>query len=290
MRNYNERRRQAKAREAFEQRVTDECRVSGHGRPTSRREFLGRGLISGVSTVFLPSIATILAREAHAQTGCVINNSPMLGAGKIPFLAFDQGGGANIAGSNVIVGKMGGQDVLLDAAGYAKLGLPAAIIPQTVGVDRSFGLAMHPNSALLRGMLSKTAAATRANTNGVVIPARSENDTSNNPHNPTYGIARAGANGEFVATIGTVNSESGGNSVAPPSMIQANLRPTKVSTRTEAMGLIGGGGGGFPDRPCRGRVGRDHSAQARQDHRDSRRPKSSCNAGSTRPPRRSARS
>ncbi len=76
-----------------------------------------------------------------------------------------------------------------------------------------------------------------------MIPARSENDTSNNPHNPTYGIARAGANGEFVATIGTVNSESGGNSVAPPSMIQASLRPTKVSTRTEAMGLIGGGGG-----------------------------------------------
>jgi hypothetical protein len=244
---HNERRRQAKAREEFEQRITDECRVSGHARPTTRREFLNRGLISGVSTVFLPSIATIFAREVYAQTGCVIDSSPALGAGKIPFLAIDQGGGANIAGSNVIVGKMGGQDVFLDAAGYAKLGLPAAILPQTVGVDRTFGLAMHPNSALLRGMVSKTAAATRANTNGVVIPARSENDTSNNPHNPTYGIARAGANGEFVATIGTVNSESGGNSVAPPSMITASLRPTRVSNRTEAMGLIGGGGGGFPD-------------------------------------------
>jgi len=100
---------------------------------------------------------------------------------------------------------------------------------------------------LLRGMLNKTSATTRANTNGCVIPARSENDTSNNPHNPTYGIARAGANGEFVATIGSRNSESGGNSVAPPSMITADLRPTKVSTPAEAIGLAGGGGGGFPD-------------------------------------------
>ncbi len=244
----DEQRRAAERHRRFEQQIDDECRTSGHGRPASRREFLARGFLSGVSTVFLPSLATILAREVHAQTGCVIDSSPVLGAGKIPFLAFDQGGGANIAGSNVIVGKAGGQEIFLDPAGYAKLGLPPAILPQTVGVDRTFGLAMHPNSALLRGMLRKTSAATRANTNGVVIPARSENDTANNPHNPTYGIARAGANGEFVATIGTTNSASGGNSVAPASMIQASLRPTKVSTRTEAIGLIGGGAAGFPDK------------------------------------------
>src|SRR5882672_1224033 len=244
----DERRQAAQQRRRFEQRIEDECRVSGHGRPTSRREFLGRGLIGGVATVFLPSLATLIAREVQAQTGCVIDTSPSLGAGKIPFLAFDQGGGANIAGSNVMVGKVGGQDVFLDTAGYGKLGLPPALLPNTVGVDRTFGLAMHPRSALLRGMLSKTSAATRANVNGVVIPARSENDTSNNPHNPVYGIARAGANGEFVATIGTDNSASGGNSVAPASMIVATLRPTKVSSRTEAMGLIGGGAAGFPDK------------------------------------------
>ena len=31
----------------------------------------------------------------------------------------------------------------------------------------------------------------------MVIPARSDNDTGNNPHNPMYGIARAGANGSI---------------------------------------------------------------------------------------------
>ena len=248
MSNYREQCRRAEERHRrYEQRIEDQCRHSGHSRPKTRREFLGQGLISGVSTVFLPSLATILSREAQAQVVCDINNTPGLGAGKIPFLGIDQGGGANIAGSNIMVGQMGGQEDFLDAAGYAKLGLPNAIIPQNVGVDRTFGLAMHPNSAMLRGMLSKASAATAANTNGCVIPARSENDTGDNPHNPIYGIARAGSNGEFVATIGTRNSDSGGRSDAPESMILANLRPTRVSRPSEAVGLAGGAPSGFPD-------------------------------------------
>ncbi|MDH3441600.1 MAG: general secretion pathway protein GspF, partial [Gammaproteobacteria bacterium] len=249
MSRYKTKFRQTEAqRRRIEQQIEADCRKSGHARPSTRREFLNRGLVAGVGTVFLPSIATVLSREVQAQEACVIDNNPALGAGKIPFLGIDQGGGANLAGSNVIVGGMGGQEDFLDADGYAKLGLPEAILPQNVGVNRDFGLAMHPDSALLRGMLSKTTAATRANTNGCVIPARSENDTDNNPHNPIYGIARAGADGEFVATIGSRNSESGGRSRAPGSMILPEFRPTKVSNRNEATGLIGGGGGdGFPN-------------------------------------------
>ncbi len=240
-------RRRVREQQRLEQRIQESCKKSGHGVPTTRRAFLNQGLIGGVATVFLPSLATLLAREARAQAAtCVVDNGALLGAGKIPFLAIDQGGGANIAGSNVMVGGAGGQEDFLDADGYAKLGLPQAIIPQNVGVDRSFGLAMHPNSALLRGMLDKTSVATRMNTNGCVIPARSENDTGNNPHNPVYGIARAGANGEFAATIGTRNTESGGRSRAPGSMIQAELRPVKVSNRNEAIGLGGGDDDGFP--------------------------------------------
>jgi hypothetical protein len=250
MSRYTEQLKRAEAeRRRLEQRIENSCRRSGHARPKTRREFLGQGLIAGVSTVLLPSMATLFSRAAQAE--CVISGGGMLGAGKIPFLAFDQGGGANIAGSNVMVGGAGGQEDFLDASGYAKLGLPNAIIPQNVGVDRSFGLAMHPNSALLRGMLDKTSAGTRANTNGAVIPARSENDTGNNPHNPIYGIARAGASGEFAATIGTRNSESGGRSAAPESMIQADLQPVRVSRASEAIGL---GGGGSPDGFPNGRI------------------------------------
>ncbi|MGI9237158.1 MAG: hypothetical protein ACR2QZ_07155 [Woeseiaceae bacterium] len=240
-------RRREREQRRLEQRIQESCKKSGHAVPKTRREFLNQGLIGGAATVFLPSLATLLAREAHAQAAaCIVDNGALLGAGKIPFLAIDQGGGANIAGSNVMVGGAGGQEDFLDADGYAKLGLPQAIIPQNVGVDRTFGLAMHPNSALLRGMLDKTTVATQMNTNGCVIPARSENDTGNNPHNPVYGIARAGANGEFAATIGSRNTESGGRSRAPGSMIQAELRPVKVSNRNEAIGLGGGDDDGFP--------------------------------------------
>ncbi len=184
----------------------------------------------------------MLARQAHAA--CDLNTL-VQGAGKIPFISIDQGGGANIAGSNVMVGSLG-QENFLSPAGYAKLGLPEAIIPDSVGVDRTFGIAMHPNSAMLRGMMDKTSAVTQAGTNGVVIPARSENDTGNNPHNPVYGIAQAGANGQFVAAVGTRNSDTGGRSDAPDYMIDPSLRPTKVSNSNEAIGLGGGDDDGFP--------------------------------------------
>lgn len=236
-------RRREEQHRRLQQRIEEQCRQSGHGRPVTRRDFLGRGLISGVGAVFMPTLATLLAREARAE--CVIDNDPMIGAGNIPFISIDQGGGANIAGSNVMVGSQGQED-FLSAEGYARLGLPEEIIPQNVGVDRSFGLAMHPNSALLRGMMDKTSAATRAGTNGVIIPARSENDTGNNPHNPVYGVAMAGANGEFAATIGTRNSESGGRSRAPDYMIDPTLQPTRVSNRNEAIGLGGGDDDNFP--------------------------------------------
>ena len=66
-------------------------------------------------------------------------------------------------------------------------------------------------------MQASTQAATRANTNGFPIAARSENDTGNNPHNPMYGINRIGADGELLTLIGSQNTDSGGNSMAPAS-------------------------------------------------------------------------
>ena len=52
-----------------------------------------------------------------------------------------------------------------------------------------------------------------------MIPAISQNDTNNNPHNPMYGIYSAGAAGDLLALIGTEATTSGGNSMAPSYMI-----------------------------------------------------------------------
>ena len=245
MTKYREQSRRAEeAHRHFEERIEESCRRTGHGRPVTRREFLGRGLIAGTSTVLLPSLGAMVNR-AHAA--CEISaDDGLLGAGKIPFLAIDMGGGANIAGSNVMVGGAAGQTDFLPDDAYETLGLPSAISPNAVGVNTEFGLAMHPNSAMLRGMLDKTSAGTRGNVNGSLIAARSENDTGNNPHNPMYGIARTGARGEFVVSTGTRNSESGGRSRAPDYMVSAEFGPTRVSNRNEAVGLSGGEADGFP--------------------------------------------
>jgi len=231
-------------------------RHNNHGRPMTRRELLGQGFIAGSATVLSGGILGLFAnpRSAYAAlaadlqaltAGCGITN----GAGKIPFIAFDLAGGANMSGSNVLVGREQGQLDVLSTAGYRKLGLPGDQVPgvpETTPTatsngdhtDTSLGLGFHSDSAFLRGILSKTSPTTRANVNGAVLCAQSENDTDNNPHNPMYGINKAGANGSLVTLIGTEPSESGGNSVAPMSMIDPTARPVKIEQPSDATGLV----------------------------------------------------
>jgi hypothetical protein len=223
-----------------------------HKRPVTRRDFLAQGFITGAATVVAPSIlgAMLNPRKAQAALGpdlrfladpandiCNIQQ----GAGKIPFICFDLAGGANIVGSNVLVGKEGGQLDFLSTQGYSKQGLPGDMLPNNATTDfinEEFGLMFHSDSAFLRGMLEKTSATTRAGVNGAIIAARSENDTGNNPHNPMYGIARAGARGELLTLIGSQNSDSGGNSMAPAMLMDPANRPTKIDRASDASGLV----------------------------------------------------
>lgn len=225
--------------------LNEPIRHESHKRPVSRRDFLAQGFMSGAATVVAPGIlgallnpraARALSADIDAMKGpCGITE----GAGKIPFICFDLAGGANIAGSNVLVGKQGGQMDLLSTQGYSKLGLPGDMLPADPAfVNTELGLAFHSDSAFLRGILEMTSPTTRANVNGCIIPSRSENDTGNNPHNPMYGIARAGAKGELLTLIGSQNSDSGGNSMAPAMLMDPANRPTKIDRRTDTVGLV----------------------------------------------------
>jgi hypothetical protein len=167
------------------------------------------------------------------------------GAGKIPFICIDLAGGANMVGSNVLMGGPGGQLDFLGTAGYGKLGLPGDMLPgmtnATTGTsftDTRLGLAFHSDSAFLRGILDRVAPATAASVNGAVIAARSENDTGNNPHNPMYGIHQAGADGSLATLVGSRASDSGGNSMAPAGQIDLSVRPTKVDRASDVTGLV----------------------------------------------------
>lgn len=225
-----------------------------HAKPMSRRDFISQGFCAGAGAVVGGSLFSLLAnpRNAMAQlspdvealkASCGIASQ---GAGKIPFIMFDLAGGANIAGSNVLVGGRGGQLDFLSAQGYAKQGLPADMLPSIANpqsglsdfVNKELGLAFHADSAFLRGIQSKLALSNRANVNGAVIPARSENDTGNNPHNPMYGINKAGADGSLLTLIGSQNTNSGGNSMAPQSLIDAAKRPTKIDRPSDVTGLV----------------------------------------------------
>src|SRR6185437_8502366 len=118
-------------------------------------------------------------------------------------------------------------------------------------IDTSLGLAMHSDSAYLRGIKSIAAAATMGNVNGAVIPAISQTDTDLNPHNPMYGIHSAtGAAGGLLTLIGTQATVSGGNSEAPSYMIDQTVLPTVVRRPSDVTGLVStgalvGGAGGL---------------------------------------------
>ncbi|MEJ2454538.1 MAG: general secretion pathway protein GspF [Candidatus Thiodiazotropha sp.] len=227
-----------------------------HPRPVTRRDFVRQGLLKGAAMVTAPSLFSLFAnpRQAYAALSPDLEalkaadrcDLSTLGGGKVPFICFDLAGGANIAGSNVLVGQAGGQLDFLTTAGYSRLGLPGDMIPSIVNpttglsdfIDMDLGLAFHSDSAFLRGIKERFGAGNWALTNGAVIPARSENDTGNNPHNPMYAINRCGADGELLTLIGSQSSDSGGNSVAPADMIDPTVRPTKVDRPSDVSGLV----------------------------------------------------
>ena len=246
-------------------------RHDNHRRPMTRRELIAQGFMTGGAAVLTTGLFSLFAnpRTALAQLAeDLAADASLLGCGvdrtgtKIPFICFDLAGGANLAGSNVLVGRGGalGQLDTLSTAGYSKLGLPGNQIPGVAEVaasatgtsngdhtDTSLGLAFHSDSAFLRGMYASfKTAGIGASINGAVIPARSENDTGNNPHNPLYGIQRAGAEGSILTLIGSQNTDSGGNSMAPAMMLNPEFRPTKVDRPSDVTGLVG-----TSDRPKR---------------------------------------
>ena len=221
-----------------------------HPRPVTRRQFLSQGFMSGAAYT-VGGIAPLLgARSARGDLSPdldLLRNDPCNitdGGGKIPFICFDLAGGANIANSNVLVGQEGGQADFLSTQGYEKMGLPGDLVPSLQDINGNdyanfdLGLGFHLDSAFRRGILDKVSPETAANINGAVIPARSDNDTGNNPHNPMMGIARAGAMGSILGNAGSENSDSGGNSTQPVMLIDPEMRPTKVDRPSDVVNLV----------------------------------------------------
>ncbi|HZC85602.1 MAG TPA: hypothetical protein VE266_01285 [Steroidobacteraceae bacterium] len=235
-----------------------------HARPRTRRDFIAAGLMSGPAVVMAPAWLAALLKANRANAGGLDNdiaalldatqcNVPLAGAG-LPFICFDLAGGANLVGSEVIVGQQSGSGVLntqtnfLTTAGYGLLGVPGNMVPSsTANVDASLGLLWHADGAIKRGIMSVISPTTAAGVNGAVICAMSQNDTQTNPHNPMYGIAMAKRTGQLLTLIGTNSSVSGGNSMAPMELINPAYQPTVIAQPSDATALVPLPPGGSPD-------------------------------------------
>jgi hypothetical protein len=234
--------------------LDEPIRHESHKAPVTRRDFIAQGMRTGPAIIAAPAALAMLIGSENARAmspdleamlgpaQCAIQ----AGAGKIPFIAFDLAGGANLCQSEILIGVSGSPTNFLSTQGYAVLGLPGNMTPGSANaasptnnfVNTEFGAAWHSDGAILRGMQASTQVATRANVNGYGIAARSENDTGNNPHNPMYGINRVGADGQLLTLIGSQNSDSGGNSMAPAGMMDPSKRPTKVDRASDVTGLV----------------------------------------------------
>ena len=225
-----------------------------HRKPVTRRELLGAGLKTAPALVIGPAWlgAALKSPKAFAQYAAdvtALSTPNQCGIASqstgIPVVCFDLAGGANLVGSEVIVGTQGGQSNFLTTAGYGKMGLPGNMVPtaNSTFVSNTFGLLWHSDGAIYRGMLTTaTTPATAANTNGAVICAMSQNDTGQNTHNPMYGIAMAGARGQLLNLVGNVSSVSGGNSAAVPYMINPLFQPTTIALPGDDVALVSTGG------------------------------------------------
>lgn len=227
---------------------------ASHKKPVTRRELLAQGFMTGGAITLGGGLLSLFASPRQALAGLSPDLEALRAecgltanlAARIPFICFDLAGGASIAGSNVLVGKGGGQLDFLNTSGYVRLGLAGNMTPPALNtqsetndyIDQSLGLAFHSDSGMLRGIKARLSAGTSESVNGAVIPARSENDTANNPHNPMYAINRVGANGSLLSLIGSVSSESGGNSMAPAAYINPAMRPTKIDRPSDVTGLV----------------------------------------------------
>src|ERR1700704_3328351 len=227
-------------------------RHENHPLPVTRRDFVAAGFLSGPAMVIGPAWLGALLRASRADAALSPDIQALLASGQcnvptasgsLPFICFDLAGGANLVGSEVLVGVQGGQSNFLSTAGYGKLGVPGNLVPSSsANIDASLGLLWHADGAIKRGILSKATIPTAAGTNGAVLCAMSQNDTQNNPHNPMYGIAKAGAQGLLLNLIGTESSVSGGNSLAPMTLIDPALQPTTISQPSDATALVDTGG------------------------------------------------
>ena len=107
-----------------------------HKGPVSRRDFIAQGFRTGPAIVAGGAVlSALMGRQAHGAMSPPLEDfaadicNISAGAGKVPFICFDLAGGANLQGSEMLIGVNGNPLNFLSTQGYATLGLPGNMTP-----------------------------------------------------------------------------------------------------------------------------------------------------------------
>lgn len=213
-----------------------------HPKPRTRREFLATGIIPFAAWAVGPSLTSLLASEAFAQsTGVCAGN----GSSFIPFITLNLSGGPSLASQLVVKNLDGG-----NLRSYSKLGLGAG--PGiSFNVEKEFGNVEFAGTAIggnTQGLVSKFLTGLRTPTqNAPLNPALAKtafiwsavslnDDTASNQLDVTGLVIKMGLAGGKLPNLGSVDSRTGINQM--PAMLPppAPFRVGNVNDLTNALG------------------------------------------------------
>jgi len=213
----------------------------GHKKPTTRREFLGYGMIPWAASAFLPSaLGSLLVGSKAYAAECAATGSSMAS-----FITLNLSGGASIS-SNFVPFDANGQPL----TSYTKMGLGnntganALVFTSDMGVNQWSTANGNAIGQMLVGIRSTADAATLANTAVVAVCVSSQDDTNSNKFDASGLVAKAGLAGSLIPNLGTRASATGINQMPsfvnpPPPLIVRSFTDIQNSIRyTGALGNL----------------------------------------------------
>jgi hypothetical protein len=195
-----------KTQRAIEADASKPALHADHKLPTTRRELLSAGLVTGLSYAVVPGILSTFGQQALAAPNCAKGGAAGAAGAKLPgYLHVELSGGPALSG-NFMIGKQaaGAAFEPLAAAGYQTLGVTG-----TPTLDTSLKGQFIASSQFLAGMKSVMSAAALAKTVAVGLAGTSGDDTANNPLNPVQLATQIIGNpGQLVQIAGTSTNQA----------------------------------------------------------------------------------
>lgn len=224
------------------------CLHPDHKLPTTRRELVSAGLMSGIAAVALPGILTTISSKAYAidPAKCKPADGGGAAANTVPgYLHIELSGGAGLSGNMVFGKQAAGADLELYAPnGYGTNRWGDGQRPQQVTLNTTFGAPFHPESRILQGIMSVTSPEAQAKIRAAGIAGTSADDNRGNPHNPAQLVTKLRSPGALTQLITDRDERNSGGRTAElqigndPSIPKALIRNEQGVANLVDPGLI----------------------------------------------------